>query len=301
LNIIEVKNLYFEYDSYDEYDKITGSVPVLHGINLEIPDGQFAAVLGHNGSGKSTLAKHFNGILIPTKGTVTVDGIDVSDDSELKRLRQTVGMVFQNPDNQIVATIVEEDVAFALENLGVPPPEIRARIDAALEIVDMSRFAKHAPHQLSGGQKQRVAIAGVIAMAPKVLVLDEPTAMLDPKGRGEVVKTVKKLNADGATIVYITHYMEEAAEADRVIVMDGGEIVMDGTPKEIFSEVERLKSIGLDVPQVTELASELRKNGANVPLDVINVNECAEHIVKLLRKTVETNSSVSPASAKERL
>jgi energy-coupling factor transport system ATP-binding protein len=284
LNVIEVKNLYFEYNSYDEHDKITGSAPVLRDISLEIPSGQFVAVLGHNGSGKSTLAKHFNGILTPSKGFVTVDGIDIADDSALQRLRQTVGMVFQNPDNQIVATIVEEDVAFALENLGVPPAEIRERIDRALETVDMSRFAKHAPHQLSGGQKQRVAIAGVIAMSPKVLVLDEPTAMLDPKGRGEVVRTVKKLNADGATIVYITHYMEEAAEADRVIVMDGGRVIMDGTPKEIFAEVGRLKSVGLDVPQVTELAHELRKNGVDIPGDVITEEECAEHIVKLLAR-----------------
>jgi len=287
-NIIQVKNLYFEYSSYegDEQgkDKSTATVPVLHDVSLEIPEGQFAAVLGHNGSGKSTLAKHFNGILTPTKGSVTVAGLDVADDSTLQQLRQTVGMVFQNPDNQIVATIVEEDVAFALENLGVPPAEIRVRINAALENVGMARFAKHAPHQLSGGQKQRVAIAGVIAMNPKCIVLDEPTAMLDPKGRLEVIKTVRKLNREGATVVYITHYMEEAALADRVIVMDDGRIIMDGTPKEIFREVERLKSVGLDVPQVTELAHVLRKSGVDIPDDVIGEEECAKWIVKLVEK-----------------
>jgi energy-coupling factor transport system ATP-binding protein len=284
-NIIEVKNLFFEYNSYDEHeqDKITGSIPVLHDITLSIPGGQFAAILGHNGSGKSTLAKHFNGILIPTKGSVTVDGLDVSEDSTLQQLRQTVGMVFQNPDNQIVATIVEEDVAFALENLGVPPDEIRVRIDEALESVEMTKFAKHAPHQLSGGQKQRVAIAGILAMNPKCIILDEPTAMLDPKGRAEVVKTVRKLNREGATVVYITHYMEEAALADRVVVMDNGSIIMDGAPKEIFREVERLESVGLDVPQVTALAHRLRKSGLDIPDDVIGEEECAEWIVRLVK------------------
>ncbi|MCL1789383.1 MAG: energy-coupling factor transporter ATPase [Oscillospiraceae bacterium] len=283
-NIIEVKNVSFEYNSYDEQDKIIGCIPVLHDITLTIPKGQFAAVLGHNGSGKSTFAKHFNGILTPTKGSVHVDGLDVSDDSTLQQLRQTVGMVFQNPDNQIVATIVEEDVAFALENLGVPPDEIRIRIDKALENVGMTRFAKHAPHQLSGGQKQRVAIAGIIAMEPKCIVLDEPTAMLDPKGRSEVVKTVRKLNQEGATVVYITHYMEEAALADRVIVMDNGRVIMDGTPREIFREVERLEQVGLDVPQVTELAHRLRKSGIEMPDDIIGEDECAEWIVRLLGK-----------------
>ncbi|MCL2036747.1 MAG: energy-coupling factor transporter ATPase [Oscillospiraceae bacterium] len=297
MNIIEVKGLSFEYRCFDaeesekqekssqsgQPDENVKTVPVLHNIDLEITEGQFVAILGHNGSGKSTLAKHFNGILTPTSGTVTVDGMDVSDDSTLRRLRQTVGMVFQNPDNQIVATIVEEDVAFALENLGVPPAEIRIRIDAALESVGMTKFAKHAPHQLSGGQKQRVAIAGIIAMNPKCIVLDEPTAMLDPKGRSEVVKTVKKLNAQGATVVYITHYMEEAALAERVIVMDNGKIIMDGTPKSVFREVNRLKEIGLDVPQVTELAHRLRESGMDFPDDVIGEEECAELIVKLMK------------------
>lgn len=284
-NIIEVKDLSFAYNSYDEHehDKIIGSIPVLYNINLSIPKGQFIAVLGHNGSGKSTLAKHLNGILTPTSGNVFVDGLDVANESTLQKLRQTVGMVFQNPDNQIVATIVEEDVAFALENLGVPPDEIRIKIDKALENVGMSRFAKHAPHQLSGGQKQRVAIAGILAMEPKCIVLDEPTAMLDPKGRKEVVKTVKKLNADGATVVYITHYMEEAALADRVVVMDDGKIVMDGTPRKVFREVERLKQIGLDVPQVTELAHRLREAGLELPDNIIDEEECANWIVKLLK------------------
>jgi energy-coupling factor transport system ATP-binding protein len=284
MSIIQVKNLRFEYNSYDEQsNEIVTAIPVLHDISLEIPQGQFTAILGHNGSGKSTLAKHFNGILTPTSGAVHVDGIDVADDFTLQKLRQTVGMVFQNPDNQIVATIVEEDVAFALENLGVDPKEIRIRIDAALESVNMTKFAKHAPHQLSGGQKQRVAIAGIIAMNPKVIVLDEPTAMLDPKGRSEVIKTVKKLNQEGATVVYITHYMEEAALADRVIVMDNGVIIMDDVPKNIFKQVGRLKEVGLDVPQVTELAHELRKSGVEIPDDVIGEEECAKYIVRCLK------------------
>ncbi|MCL1904122.1 MAG: energy-coupling factor transporter ATPase [Oscillospiraceae bacterium] len=283
-NIIEVKDLSFAYNSYDEHehDKIIGSIPVLYNINLSIPKGQFIAVLGHNGSGKSTLAKHLNGILTPTSGNVFVDGLDVANESTLQKLRQTVGMVFQNPDNQIVATIVEEDVAFALENLGVPPDEIRIKIDKALENVGMSRFAKHAPHQLSGGQKQRVAIAGILAMEPKCIVLDEPTAMLDPKGRSEVIKTVRRLNNNGATVVYITHYMEEAALADRVIVMDGGRVIMDGTPREIFREAEQLLRVGLDIPQVTELAHSLRKAGVVIPDDIIDEDEFADCIVKVL-------------------
>jgi energy-coupling factor transport system ATP-binding protein len=284
LNIIKVENLYFEYNSYDDTEdgKITGSIPVLHGITLEIPAGQFVAVLGHNGSGKSTLAKHFNGILTPTKGSVFVDKLDVSDDTTLRQLRQTVGMVFQNPDNQIVATIVEEDVAFALENLGVPPDEIRTRIDAALEAVGMTKFARHAPHQLSGGQKQRVAIAGIIAMNPKCIILDEPTAMLDPSGRSEVVRTVRELNRDGTTVVYITHYMEEAALADRVIVMDDGVVIMDDVPKNVFRQVGKLKEVGLDVPQVTELAHRLREAGIEIPDDVISEEECVEWILKIM-------------------
>jgi energy-coupling factor transport system ATP-binding protein len=284
MSIIQIKDLCFEYNSYDEQSgEAVTAIPVLHGINLEIPKGQFAVILGHNGSGKSTLAKHLNGILAPTHGTVVVNGIDVADDSTLQQLRQTVGMVFQNPDNQIVATIVEEDVAFALENLGVDPKEIRTRIDEALETVNMTRFAKHAPHQLSGGQKQRVAIAGIIAMNPQCIVLDEPTAMLDPKGRSEVIKTVKKLNKSGTTVVYITHYMEEAALADRVIVMDDGRVIMDDVPKNIFREIQQLKQVGLDVPQVTELAHCLRKSGVDIPDDIITEEECAEWIAKIIK------------------
>ncbi|MCL1881394.1 MAG: energy-coupling factor transporter ATPase [Oscillospiraceae bacterium] len=290
-SIIKVKNLCFEYNVYTDIpaeetqsenkQPEPNTVQVLHGVSFEIPKGQFVAILGHNGSGKSTLAKHFNGILTPTSGKVTVAGLDVSMDETLGELRQTVGMVFQNPDNQIVATIVEEDVAFALENLGVPPEQIRIRIDDALETVGMTKFAKHAPHQLSGGQKQRVAIAGVIAMKPKCIILDEPTAMLDPSGRQEVIKTVKKLNSEGATIVYITHYMEEAALADRIIVMDSGKIMMDGTPKEVFAKSEKLREVGLDVPQVTELAHALRKQGLDIPIDIITEDECADWIVGL--------------------
>lgn len=282
-NIIEARGLSFEYRISDEKGETLEAVPVLHDIDLDIPKGQFVAVLGHNGSGKSTLAKHLNGILVPTGGVLHVAGMDVADDSLIYDIRQTVGMVFQNPDNQIVATIVEEDVAFALENLGVPTDEIRRRIDEAMHIVDIYKFKKHAPHQLSGGQKQRVAIAGVIAMAPMCIVLDEPTAMLDPKGRKEVMRTVKKLNREqGITIVLITHYMEEAAEAERVIVMDKGRIVMDDAPKKVFSRVDDLKAVGLDVPQVTELMHGLRGAGVDVPEDVIGEAECVEALVRIL-------------------
>ena len=232
--IIEIKDLEFSYEDADEKNDA-----VLRGINLCIKKGEFLAVLGHNGSGKSTLAKHLNSILVPQKGKVLVEGIDTSDENMLYEIRQRVGMVFQNPDNQLVATIVEEDVAFAPENLGVKPDEIRNRVDYALEAVNMTEFAQHAPHMLSGGQKQRIAIAGVLAMKPDVLVMDEPTAMLDPSGRKEIMATVKKLNKEEKmTVVMITHFMEEAAQADRVVVMDHGEIVMEGAPKEIFSQVE---------------------------------------------------------------
>jgi energy-coupling factor transport system ATP-binding protein len=256
---------------------------VLKGLDLTIPAGQFVAVLGHNGSGKSTLAKHFNAILLPTEGDVVVCGINTKDEDRLFDIRQQVGMVFQNPDNQIVATIVEEDVAFALENLGVPPDEIRRRVDDALKEVDMYEYREHAPHQLSGGQKQRVAIAGILAMRPDFIVLDEPTAMLDPKGRSEVIRTIKELNRNfGTTVVLITHYMEEAVQADRVVVVDSGKILRDGTPKEVFSEVELLKSVGLDVPQVTELVYELRKEGIDLPQDILTEDECYQALKKLL-------------------
>lgn len=284
-NIIEINNLSFEYRDTDDDGNVVAANRVLDGISLKIPKGQFVAVLGHNGSGKSTLAKHLNGILVATEGTVTVDGINAADDERIYDLRQTVGMVFQNPDNQIVATIVEEDVAFALENLGVEPKEIRRRVDEALTTVDMFKFRLHSPNQLSGGQKQRVAIAGIIAMAPKCIVLDEPTAMLDPKGRKEVMKTIRKLNKEqGITIVYITHYMEEAAKADRVVVIDKGKLLMDDVPKKIFSRVEELKAVGLDVPQVTELVYELRKEGMDIPADIISEDECVEQLLKVMNK-----------------
>ena len=277
---ITVSGLTFVYP-WDE-EGMPGQV-VLKGLDLTIPAGEFAAVLGHNGSGKSTLAKHFNAILLPTEGDVVVCGINTKDEDRLFDIRQQVGMVFQNPDNQIVATIVEEDVAFALENLGVPPEEIRRRVDEALKAVDMYEYREHAPHQLSGGQKQRVAIAGILAMRPDFIILDEPTAMLDPQGRREVLRTVKELNRDfGTTVVLITHYMDEAVQAGRVVVIDDGRILRDGTPKEVFTQVELLKSVGLDVPQVTELVYELRKAGVDLPLDILTEDECYEALKKLL-------------------
>ncbi|GHV46327.1 ABC transporter ATP-binding protein [Clostridia bacterium] len=284
MKIIRVENVSYEYRTYDESGGVTECYPVLHNIDLEVEKGSFIAVLGHNGSGKSTLAKMFNGILTPTEGSVFVNDVDVAaalEDDRIYDVRSTVGMVFQNPDNQLVATIVEEDVAFALENLGVPMPDIRARIDEAMKTVGIYEFRKHAPHQLSGGQKQRVAIAGIIAMAPDCIVLDEPTAMLDPKGRKEVIDTIRKLNACGITIILITHYMEEAACASRVIVMDGGRIAMDDTPKGVFPEVERLKSMGLDVPATTQLLYALKKAGRDIQLSAISDAECVSELRKL--------------------
>ncbi len=282
MNIIEVENLCFDYVTSDEDGNELERTNVLKDISLSVPEGQFLAVLGHNGCGKSTLAKHFNAILTPTSGKVIVDGIDTSAEERLFDVRQTVGMVFQNPDNQLVATIVEEDVAFAPENLGVPPAEIRERVDNALKQVDMYEYREHAPHQLSGGQKQRIAIAGIIAMHPRCIVMDEPTAMLDPKGRREVMKTIKHLNKEkGITVVLITHYMDEAAQADRVVVMDKGRIIMDDVPKKIFSRVEELKAVGLDVPQVTELAHELLRNGVNISEEIIFEQECAKALAAL--------------------
>lgn len=280
-SIISAKHVTFAYQSYD--DKQARSV--LKDISLNIEQGSFVAVLGHNGSGKSTLAKHFNAILVPQTGEVLIEGIDTKDEDRIYDIRQRVGMVFQNPDNQIVATIVEEDVAFALENLGVEPSEIRARVDEALEAVHMYDYRTHAPHQLSGGQKQRVAIAGVIAMRPDCIVLDEPTAMLDPHGRRQVMKTIRMLGEKyGITVVLITHYMDEAAKCDRVVVVDEGTILLDGTPKEVFSHVQVLKDVGLDVPQATELAYELRKAGCNIPQDIISEEECIKAIEKLLEE-----------------
>lgn len=274
-NFAESVNLDFKYDGEDEF--------VLKDINISFKQGEMTAVLGHNGCGKSTFAKHLNAILLPSGGKVYVDGIDTKDENRIYDIRQRVGMVFQNPDNQIVATIVEEDVAFALENLGVEPNEIRRRVDGALKAVGMYEYRMHAPHQLSGGQKQRVAIAGIIAMRPRCIVLDEPTAMLDPKGRAEVMKTVKELNDKyGITIILITHYMEEAAQCERIIVMDKGQVIMDDSPKQVFSRVEELKAVGLDVPQVTELIYELNKYGLKLDTHIINENECCDALLTLL-------------------
>jgi len=265
------------------YDESPETPLVLDDISLGVRRGEFLAVLGHNGSGKSTLAKHFNAILLPQQGRVVVEGMETTDEEKLYDIRQTVGMVFQNPDNQIVATIVEEDVAFALENMGVPPAEIRQRVDDALKAVGMYDFREHAPHQLSGGQKQRIAIAGVIAMRPRCIVLDEPTAMLDPRGRAEVMKTLRALNREnGITVVLITHYMDEAAQCDRVVVVDGGKLLMDDTPRKVFARVEELKAVGLDVPQVTELMHRLRQAGLPVREDVITEEECADELARLL-------------------
>ncbi len=282
-DIIKAENIIFEYPVLDEDGNEVSRTRVLDDVSLCVPEGQFLAVLGHNGSGKSTLAKHFNGILLPMSGSVTVDGMDTKDESRIYDIRQTVGMVFQNPDNQIVATIVEEDAAFALENLGVEPKEIRRRVDEALKTVDMYEYREHSPHQLSGGQKQRVAIAGIIAMRPRCIVMDEPTAMLDPKGRKEIMKTIKLLNREhGITVVLITHYMEEAAQADRVVVIDKGKILLDDVPKKIFSQVELLRSVGLDVPQTIELMYELKKSGLDVPDDLLYEEECAEYLFDML-------------------
>jgi len=277
--MIDAKNISYSYDEEEPKSY------ALKDLKLHIEKGSFVAVLGHNGSGKSTLAKTFNGILLPQDGAVYVMGMDTKDESKIFDIRSTAGMVFQNPDNQMVAAIVEDEVAFAPENLGVPPKEIRRRVDECLEAVGMSEFAKSSPSRLSGGQKQRVAIASVLAMEPECIILDEPTAMLDPKGRREVIKTVKNLNKTrNMTVVLITHFMEEAALADRIVVMSGGEIVMDDEPKKIFSEVEKIKAIGLDVPQVTELVFELKKQGIDLPSDIITVEECEAAIIEKLKE-----------------
>ena len=279
--IINAEHVTFHYTPEEE-DAVAPIV--LDDVSLTIEPGSFVAVLGHNGSGKSTLAKHMNAILLPTGGTVYVDGIDTKDESRLLDVRRTVGMVFQNPDNQLVANVVEEDVAFAPENLGVEPSEIRRRVDEALAMVGMTEYAAHAPHLLSGGQKQRVAIAGVIAMRPRCIVMDEPTAMLDPVGRREVLSTIQKLNAQfGITVVLITHHMDEAAMADRLVVMSDGHVIADGKPKEVFQRVEELKAVGLTVPETTELLWQLRKKGfSSLPLDALSDEECADALAALL-------------------
>lgn len=279
--MIQTEHLRYTYANTGQ-DKVKF---VLDDIDLTVDEGEFVAVLGHNGCGKSTLAKHFNGLLLPSGGTVYVDGMDTKKEEHYWDIRKAVGMVFQNPDNQIVATVVEEDVAFAPENLGVPSPEIRRRVDEALQTVDMYEMRRHAPHLLSGGQKQRVAIAGVIAMEPRCIVFDEPTAMLDPKGRREVIDTILKLKHEKhMTVVLITHYMEEAVQADRVVVMDKGRVLRNDVPRSIFSEVRFLKGLGLDVPQVTELCYLLNKAGVSLPQDVLTVDECADALMKLFRQ-----------------
>ncbi len=276
---ISCENVSYIYGEGEE------TVVALKNLNLIFNEGEFVAVLGHNGSGKSTLAKHLNGILLPSEGDVIVDGINTRDEERLFELRSRVGMVFQNPDNQIVATIVEEDVAFALENLGVEPSEIRRRVDEALKNVGMYKYRHHQPHKLSGGQKQRVAIAGVLAMQPKCIVLDEPTAMLDPKGREQVMETVVRLaKEEGITVILITHFMEEAALADRVVVMNDGELLLDGVPREVFSEREKLKSVGLSTPAVTELCAQLALSGIEIAPDIISEQECIEKLREILSK-----------------
>lgn len=276
--MIEIKNLSFSYQK--EFTNIDSKA--LDNVSLTINKGEFVAILGHNGSGKSTLAKHFNGILVPDSGDCFVDGCNTKDEDRLFDIRSNVGMVFQNPDNQMVAAVVEDDVAFAPENLGVPSDEIRIRVDNSLKAVGMFEFRREQPARLSGGQKQRVAIASVLAMEPQYIILDEPTAMLDPHGRKEVMQTIKKLNSErGVTVVLITHYMDEAAEADRVVVMDKGKVLLDNTPFEVFKNISLLKKIGLDVPQATELAFALREQGFDVP-HVITPDECLDEIMRLL-------------------
>lgn len=278
--MLQTENLTYSYPAGEENEQPTLA---LDGVTLAIERGSFTVILGHNGSGKSTLAKTFNAVLLPSGGRVYVDGMDTTDEKLLLEIRRRVGMVFQNPDNQIVATIVEEDVAFAPENLGVPPEEIRTRIDEAMKLAGIYEKREAAPYKLSGGQKQRVAIAGVIAMRPDCLVMDESTAMLDPHGRAQVMKTIHQLRAAGITIVSITHYMEEAAQADRVLVMSRGRIVMEGTPEQVFSQTERLHGYHLDVPQAAELRDELVKAGIPMPENVITPDACAEELYKLLK------------------
>lgn len=277
-SMIFCEDLLFKYMNYeDKTEKIA-----IDNVTMDVKEGEFLVILGQNGSGKSTIAKHMNALLLPSGGKMYVEGLDTSDGKNLWDIRSKAGMVFQNPDNQLVATVVEEDVAFGPENLGVEPVEIRKRVDNALKSVGMYEYRKHAPHLLSGGQKQRIAIAGILAMMPKCIILDEPTAMLDPTGRKEVLNTIKSINKNNnITIILITHYMDEAAEADRIIVMDNGKKIMEGSPKTIFSQVEKMKEIGLDVPQVTELAYELNKAGVNISTDILNIDEMVRELCQL--------------------
>ncbi len=273
-NIIKIENLKFSY--IREADQVM--VDAIKDVSFEVKKGSFVAVIGQNGSGKSTLAKNINALLIPTGGTIYVNGFDTRDDENIWEIRQAAGMVFQNPDNQLVSSIVEDDVAFGPENLGIPPQEIRVRVDDALKAVNMYEHRKKAPHLLSGGQKQRIAIAGVVAMRPDCIIFDEPTAMLDPKGRAGVMAIINKLHKEGITVILITHFMEEVAEADRVIIMDKGEIVLDGTPIEIFSETERIKALGLDIPVAVDLADKLRARGINIPKGIIRTEEMVDYL-----------------------
>lgn len=274
-DIIEIKNLKYMYESLDGNEDIVA----IDNLNISVKEGEFVAILGHNGSGKSTLAKLINGLLQPSSGHIKVDGMDTQDEESIWKIREKAGMVFQNPDNQLVATIVEEDVAFGPENLGIPSLEIQKRVDRALRLVEMEEYRIHSPHLLSGGQKQRIAIAGILAMEPECIIMDEPTAMLDPTGRDEVMKTITRLNKkENKTIILITHFMEEAVLADRVIIMEKGRIALEGTPREVFVEVDKIKKLGLDVPQVTELAYNLRREGYDIRKDVLYINELVEEL-----------------------
>lgn len=285
MEMLNAQGLVFEYHTRNDSGEIEDTHLAIDHVDLKVEEGEFVAILGHNGSGKSTLAKHMNALLSPKEGTLWVKGLDTRDENNVWNIRQNAGMVFQNPDNQIIATIVEEDVAFGPENLGVAPEKIRIRVNNALEAVGMLEFARHSPNKLSGGQKQRIAIAGVVAMRPKCIILDEPTAMLDPLGRSEVMKTIKELNKeDGITIILITHFMEEAVQADRVFVMEEGKILMDGSPREVFSNVKEMKEIGLDVPQVTEVAYLLQQDGVEIEGTILTIEEMVEALCRLKSK-----------------
>lgn len=287
MSMIKTAKLIYKYIKRDEEGNVAEETKALDGVNLNIEKGEFVAILGRNGSGKSTFAKHMNGLLLPSEGTIWIGGMDSKDEQNLWKIRQTAGMVFQNPDNQIIGTVVEEDVGFGPENIGVPTEEIWKRVDKCLEEVGMTAYRHRSPNRLSGGQKQRVAIAGVMAMKPQCIVLDEPTAMLDPNGRSEVIRTVRELNKlEGITVVLITHYMEEAVFADRVVVMDRSHVVLEGTPRQVFAQVDVIKAAGLDVPQVTELAYELRKDGLNLPEGILTLEEFTEAVAKLYREKV---------------
>lgn len=288
MEMIQTEKLVYEYEKRDEEGNVIGTSRAIDEVDIEAKEGQFIAILGHNGSGKSTLAKHLNAILMPTEGSVWVDGKNTSNPDELWNVRQSAGMVFQNPDNQIIGTVIEEDVGFGPENLGVPTDEIWQRVEESLKAVGMIEYRHHSPNKLSGGQKQRVAIAGVVAMEPKCIVMDEPTAMLDPVGRREVLKTVHKLRKQKkVTVILITHYMEEVVDADKIFVMDHGKVVMEGSPKEIFSKVDELKSYRLDVPQVTILADELRKRGLDIPKGILRKEELVEAVERLTSENGE--------------